>query len=219
MKQVVQIKAGERGVNVTLYRCINALGLALPPAFVFPKVKCKAHMLNGASSGNSGLATKSGYINRDLFVPLPQHFISYMNISQQNLGLLICDNDSSHITIASMTVTKESGLTLLTLPPHCSHRMQLLVLGVFVPFKRFYAYYANVWQRSNPGRVITIYKVASLSSFAIITAFIPKHTKWGFKSTGIYPLNSKVFPADIFLPSSVTNRPLEVETSSQENGL
>ena len=139
-----------------------------------------------------------------------------MNISQRILGLLIYDNDSSHITISSITVTKESGLTLLTLPPHCSHRMQPLVLSVFFPFKRFYAYYANVWQRSNPGRAITIHDVASLSSFAIITGFNPKHIKSGFKSTGIYPLNSELFPADIFLPSSVTNRPLEVEMSSQE---
>ena len=97
--------------------------------------------------------------------------------------------------------------------------MQPLDVGVFAPFKRFYAHYAVVWQRSIPGRAITIYEVASLASSAIIKAFTPENIKSEFKSTGIYPLNSKLFPADTFLPSSVTDRPLEVETSSQEDGL
>ena len=59
LKQVGQIKAVERGVNVTLCCCINALGHALSPAFVFPRVNFKAHILNGAAAGSLGLATKS----------------------------------------------------------------------------------------------------------------------------------------------------------------
>ena len=97
--------------------------------------------------------------------------------------------------------------------------MQPMDVGVFAPFKRFYAHYADVWQRSNPGRAITIDEVASLVSSAIIKAFTPENVKSGFKSTGIYRLKSKVFSADTFLPSSVTIRPLKVETSSQEYGL
>ena len=138
---------------------------------------------------------------RGFFVAILQHFISYMNISQQNPELLIYDNHFTHITIASITVAKESGLTLLTLPPHCSHRMQPLDVCVFAQFKRFYAHYADVYQRSLPGRAITIYKVASLASSAIIKAFTPENIKLGFKRTGIYLLNSEVFPADTFLPS------------------
>ena len=90
-----------------------------------------------------------------------------MNISQQNPELLIYDNHFTHITIASIIVAKESGLTLLTLPPHCSHRMQPLDVCVFTLFKRFYAHYADVWQWSYIGRAITIYEVASLASSAI----------------------------------------------------
>ena len=44
---------------MTLCCCINALGHALPPAFVFPRVNSKAYMLIGAATGSLGLATKS----------------------------------------------------------------------------------------------------------------------------------------------------------------
>ena len=169
---------------------MNALGHALPPAFVFSRVNFKAHMLNGAVAGSLGLAIKSGYMNGDLFVPVLQYFIFYMNILQQNSGLLIYDNHSSHITIASTTIAKESDLTLFNLPPHYSHRMQPLDVGVFPPFKRFYAHYADVWQRSNFGRAITIYEIASLASHAIIKAFTPENIKLGCKSTRI-PISIK----------------------------
>ena len=142
-----------------------------------------------------------------------------MNISQGNPGLLIYDNHSSHIIIGSIIVAKESGLTLLILPPHCSHRMQPLDVGVVAQFKRFYAHYADVWQRSNPGRATTIYEIESLASSAIIKAFTLENIKPGFKSTGIYPLNSDVYLTDSFLPSLVTDSPHEVKTSSQEDGL
>ena len=70
LKQVGQIKAEERGVDVTICCCINALGHAPPPAFVFPRVNFKVHMLNGAAADSLGLATRSGYKNGDLFVPV-----------------------------------------------------------------------------------------------------------------------------------------------------
>ena len=70
------------------------------------------------------------------------------------------------------------------------NRMQPLDVGVFAPFKRFYAHYADVWQRSNPGHAIAIYEVASLTSSSIIKAFTSKNIKSGFKSPGIYPLDA-----------------------------
>ena len=217
LRQVGQIKAGERGVNVTLCCCINALGHAIPPTFIFPRVNFKNHMLNGAAAGSLGLATKSGYMSGDLFIPVLKHFISYMKVSQENPAVLIFDNHSSHIAIESITIAKENGLTLLTLPPHCSHRMQPLDVSVFAPFKRFYAHGADVWQRSNPGRAITIYEVASLASAAIMKAFTPENITSGFRSTEIFPLNSEIFSEDSFLPSSVTDRPIAVEATAQQD--
>ena len=54
-KQVGRITSGERGENVTMCACVNATGNALPPAFVFPRVHFKAHMLKGAPTESLGL--------------------------------------------------------------------------------------------------------------------------------------------------------------------
>ena len=37
-KQVGQIRSGERGSNITMCCCVSATGMALPPAFIFPRV-------------------------------------------------------------------------------------------------------------------------------------------------------------------------------------
>lgn len=34
-----------------------------------------------------------------------------------------------------MVYARENGIVLLTLPPHCQHRMQPLDVGVYGPFK------------------------------------------------------------------------------------
>ena len=55
-KQVGQITSFERGTLVTMCCCVNAVGQSIPPAYIFPRVHYKAHMLNGAPNGSLGLA-------------------------------------------------------------------------------------------------------------------------------------------------------------------
>ncbi|ELT91405.1 hypothetical protein CAPTEDRAFT_125523, partial [Capitella teleta] len=52
LKQVGQVTSGERGVLVTMCCCVNAARNALPPAYIFPRVHYRNHMLNGAPTGN-----------------------------------------------------------------------------------------------------------------------------------------------------------------------
>ncbi|KAK2717947.1 hypothetical protein QYM36_006663 [Artemia franciscana] len=57
--------------------------------------------------------------------------------------------------IASLVVVqfaKESGITLLTIPPHCSHRLQPLDICVYFPFKCQYNKAMDNWMQSNPGK-------------------------------------------------------------------
>ena len=48
IKQVGQLTSAERGVLVTMCCCVNAVGAALPPAYIFPRVNFGDHMLTGA---------------------------------------------------------------------------------------------------------------------------------------------------------------------------
>uniref|UniRef100_H2YBW1 DDE-1 domain-containing protein n=1 Tax=Ciona savignyi TaxID=51511 RepID=H2YBW1_CIOSA len=138
LKQVGQISSSERGVLVTLCCCINAVGQALPPAYIFPRVHFKNYMLNGAPNGSLGLATQSGWMNTDLFVDTLLHFVKHMNSSKENPSVLVMDNHQSHLLYDVITLAREHGVNIVTFPPHCSHRMQPLDVSVYGPFKSHY---------------------------------------------------------------------------------
>ena len=207
-KQVGRITSGERGENVTMCACVNATGNALPPAFVFPRVHFKAHMLKGAPTGSLGLSCSSGWMNSDVFPEVLKHFIDHMAVSEQNPGLLILDNHSSHIGLEVINVAQKNGLTILTFPPHCSHRMQPLDVCIFGPFKRFYNKFADAWMTSHPGQSISIYDVAELAGAAFNKAFCMENIISAFKSIGIFPFNPNIFTDDMFLPAEVTDVPI-----------
>ena len=64
-KQVSQIRSEERGLNITMCCCVNATGMALPPAFIFPRVRFASHMLRGAPANSLGLANPpSGWMKQ-----------------------------------------------------------------------------------------------------------------------------------------------------------
>lgn len=117
-KQVSKIQSSERGTLVTT--CIvNASGHAIPPAMVFPRVHFKSHMITGAPPGTLGLATKTGWMNTECFIEVLQHFIKHTASSSDNPSLLIMDNHENHIFIEGIYLCKRSGVTILTVPPHC----------------------------------------------------------------------------------------------------
>ena len=203
-----QIASGERGTLVTMCCCINALGQALPPVYIFPRVNFKSLMLHGAPEQSLGLANSSGYMTKECFPKVLAHFMKHMNISPTNPGLLLMDNHSSHRTIEAVDMAKENSLFVLTFPPHCSHKLQPLDVCVYGPFKTFYQSYARDWMLNNPGQGITIYQVAQLSAGVFAKAFSMTNILAGFRCTGIFPINCNVFAESEFMPASVTDRPV-----------
>lgn len=65
---VNKISSAERGVNVTLVNAVNAAGNFIPPAFIFPRKRMKAELLDGAPPSSVGMVSDSSYINSTLFL-------------------------------------------------------------------------------------------------------------------------------------------------------
>ena len=120
-KQIGQVTSHERGVLVTMCCCANAVGQALPPANIFPRGHSKQHMLHDAPNGSLGLACKSGWMTKELFVEVFNHFLKFMNASKSNPALLVMDNHRSHLSVALVNAARDHGVTIVTFPPHCSH--------------------------------------------------------------------------------------------------
>lgn len=204
---VCKVTSGERGVLVTTCCIVSATGHALPPAMVFPRKKFKSHMLHGAPSGTLGLAASSGWMNAEIFVDVMKHFIKHTSASKDNPALLILDNHESHLSIETLNLAKSSGVTLLTLPPHTTARLQPLDVGLNAPFKSYYNAAVDSWMLRNPGQAFTIYHVAQCAGEAYLKAMTPMNITDSFKKCGIYPYDESVFTEEDFLPSSVTDRP------------
>lgn len=173
-------------------------------------------MVAEAPTGTLGLAAPSGWMNSELFVKTMQHFISYSNSSKDNPSLLIYDNHESHICIEALNLAKENGVTVLTVPPHSTGKLQPLDVGIFGPFKTAYNHAVDNWMLRNPGKTFSIYEVAGCVREAHMKAMTPGNICAAFKATGIFPFDRNVFTDFDFAPSEVTDRQVDIENNQNE---
>lgn len=213
-KQVSRCTSSERGVLVTTCCIIGANGTFLPPAIVFPRKNFKSRMTVGAPNGTLGLATSSGWMTADVFIHVLDHFIKHTNSSKENPSLLIYDNHESHVSLDAIDKARENGVVLLTLTPHCSHKMQPLDVGVYQSFKAAYNKACDSWMFNNAGHTMTIYNISPLIHEAFYKSMTPANILSGFRKSGIHPFNPNIFTESDFLQASVTDRPFVPAQSS-----
>ena len=205
-KQVGHRTGAERGNLVTVCCCVNAIGNSVPPFFIFPRVRFSERMIAGCPPGSVGVASSSGWMNAETFLQWMKHFIHHTRCEVDNEVLLILDNHESHVSYECLERARRSGVTMLTLPPHCSHKLQPLDRSVFGPFKRYYNAACDDWVVENP-RPMQITDIAALVGRSYSLGFTPSNITSGFAATGIEPLNTDIFHDDEFIASSVTDRP------------
>ncbi|KAG5864203.1 hypothetical protein JTB14_008836 [Gonioctena quinquepunctata] len=110
---VTTLVSAERGELVTVCAEIPAAGHIIPPTFVFPRVHYEDHFINdGAPEGSLDLATRSGWINGDLWLQVLKHVQKHTSCSKENLILLLCDNHESLITITAINYLRDHGKTV-----------------------------------------------------------------------------------------------------------
>ena len=160
---------------------------------VFLRVKLRDHMMKGAPPDSIGVANPSGWMSAACCTEFIKHFIKHTKCSKDSPVILILNNYDSHISIETIDLFKENGVTLLTLPPHCNHKLQPLDRSIYGPFKTFYNQAANAFMASHPGKTISIYDVAELVGKADEQALTPRRIRSGFAASGIWPFNRDVF--------------------------
>jgi hypothetical protein len=205
-KQVGRVTSGERGQNVTIAVAVNAAGMALPPFFIFPRVKFFPHFLRGAPNDSAGAANKSGWMTESTFIMFMEHFVRQTRCSVECPVILLVDNHCSHIAISVLDFAKANGITILSYPPHTTHKLQPLDRSVFGPFKKHYDTAFDSFMVSNPGKPANIYDIPPLVKHAFQKAMTSINITAGFRTTGIFPFNRDVFGSDDFAPSFVSDR-------------
>jgi RNA polymerase subunit RPABC4/transcription elongation factor Spt4 len=161
-------------------------------------------LFTDAPEGTLPMISDTGFVNAELFIEWLKHFSSFVKPTKEDPVLLILD---SHITDCSTEIVlfcRDHHMTLLSLPPRASHRLQSLDVGFFGPLKEAYAQEADRWLLNHPGSKITQTSVARIFRSAYERVANMKTAVRAFVTTGIHPVNRNTFSDEEFIPSEVT---------------
>ena len=118
----------------------NSVGNTVPPVCIFPRARLHDSLIFGAPPGSLGLVNspQSSWVTGPLFLKVLEHVKKHTRSSKEDRIILLLNNCESHHTLDSILYARENGVTLVTFPPHCSHRLQPLDVGVMEPLKENY---------------------------------------------------------------------------------
>ena len=198
----VQQITSPRSTTTTVIGCANAMGVALPPFFIFKGKRWNPDLMKGASVGAAGTMSDSGWVNGDIFRKyLEEHFLPLVSPpSKEDPILLIYDGHASHKNPETIRWAREKGIILFILPAHSSHLLQPLDVAVFGPMKKHYYNECSKYLFNHMGRIITKYEICALASTAYLKAFSPLTIQSGFRKSGIYPFQKNSISREQMVP-------------------
>ena len=103
------------------------------------------------------------------------------------------DGHSSHVNLEFINYCDQNRILILILPPHSTHRLQPLDVGVFGPLLIAYSNQLNSLQHKSLGLVsMTKRLFYPLFREAFKEAFSKEHIERSFEKTGIWPFNPSI---------------------------
>lgn len=184
---------------VTILDCTAACGRSIPPLIIFKGAALYVGWMNGVEASTAAFFahSSSGYTNDELtYLWLIKVFNPHT--CQQAAGqyqLLIIDNHHSHVTYKFLKFCYENCIIALCLPPHTTHALQPLDVGVFGALSTYYKQEVQSMYNDSMGRV-SIGKESFYSIFkaARAKAYTSRTLCNAFRVTGIVPFNpSRVY--------------------------
>jgi hypothetical protein len=114
--------------------------------------------------------------------------------TEENPTLLILDEHYSYTRNSYIiNFAREHHVSVISLPPHSTHKMQSLDLSFMAPLTTFYAQEIEEWIRRNNSRVMTIYQVAELFGSAYLGAATGGSAANVFHKAGPSPRDRNMF--------------------------
>ena len=133
-------------------------------------------------------------------------FDRYTRPSRIEWRLLIMDGHSSHVNLAFLELAKAARIIVLILPPHSTHILQPLDVGLFSPLSTAYSEQLDKIMMSG-SRLVSMNKQFFFGAFKPVwkASFTAKNI-FAFAATGIFPFN----PDFVIVPlRSQLQKPLE----------
>jgi hypothetical protein len=183
--------------SVSIIECIAADGLSLPPFIIW---KARQHQdswygLSKAEQERQGwnyAYSENGWTDNELGLAWLKAF-NAETISQCKPGafrMILMDNHDSHITWQFIEYALLNKIVLVCMPPHSTHLLQPLDVGIFSPLQHAYGRMVDNLARAmisgvNKERFLAIYPKArkqAITKSNILSAF---------KATGVNPISAR----------------------------
>ena len=174
---------------VTLMETISATGKVLSPLYIY---KGEAHTMGNHDYQDRDPAafalSKTGWTNDKVgLLWLTDHFEPNTQSATGHPRLLIIDGHSSHLTLEFIEFCSTHEIQLLCFPPHSTHLLQPLDVGIFSPLGRYYSNEVDDWGRAHPYQTISKGDFFPLCQRARQKALTIVNIKASFAATGIHP--------------------------------
>lgn len=124
-----------------------------------------------------------------MFVPAVKHLTATSPV------VLIFDGHHSHISIELINTARRSNIHLLCLPPHSTHLLLPLDVGVFGPAKATWKKLLKEHQIETCAGTVTKEDFPSLIKKLWEQSLLSAHLQSGFQKTGLHPLSRDAIPA------------------------
>lgn len=125
---------------VTVTECINAAGTVIPPMLTISGKLFTAGLVRNNLHPLTLLTfSKSAFINDILVLQWFKHFERLTRgLARGSRQVLSMDGQTCHATAEVIELCNNSNITLISLPPHTTHLIQPLDVGIFQPYKSYH---------------------------------------------------------------------------------
>ncbi|EFW14986.1 conserved hypothetical protein [Coccidioides posadasii str. Silveira] len=181
---------------ISLQAAISADGTSIPPALIYKR---------GGDIQNSWLdeynpdeetayfaSSPTGWSSDDFGLTWLEQIFDHHTKAKAGRGrrLLILHGYSSHINMRYVDYTDNNRILLAVLPPHSTHHLQPLDVGLFSPLSTAYSQEAdNLICKGYGWLSLTKHNFWKLFHGAWNKSFTAENIAAGFAATGIYPFN------------------------------
>ena len=189
--------------NTTVIAAGNALGETIPPYVIYKGQRLTEELTKGCLPQTKYTTTAKGWSTTETFQDfILNHFLVHV---QPRPCLLLYDGHSTHVTIDLIEKARENNIHMFVLPPHSSHQLQPLDVGIFSPFKAALSSECHKLTHSQIGRQVIREDLPGLIGAAYNSALTVPNLMSAFRKTGIVPFNPDIFQRPEETP--ITDKP------------
>ena len=182
--------------SVTVIECVSTDGFVCPPVVILSGKQMMLRWFAHLTDEHLAI-TESGYINDQLAFQWIQKFEKWTSPRTKGAWrMLFCDRFGSHLTLEFLEYCQQHSILPFFLPPHTSHILQPLDVGVFSVYKHWHS--AAVEDASVSGcqkftKDEFLYALGEIRR----KTFKPSTIRLGWKLTGLWPINSRLITEDL----------------------